>query len=231
MKTFLQHIGVKVIRPEGDGQLLCRCPWCNKPKLYVSKTTGLWKCQRNCDSGNLYQLAEKRTDMDAKTIMKLLEASNLIGTDHKATAPKKPGKPKVKQSDCIPLVGDEFKAFCDVKGITPEAYTRLVGVPFRHKVEPWALIPAYNPSAPEHACAVMRVHLEGKLIAVGKDGNEEKYPLVAGSRHGLIGYPAIKKTKPEVLLLCEGWRDAVAAIQAGFCATASTGGASCWKHD
>jgi len=229
MKTFLQHLNIKVIRPEGNNQLLCECPWCGKPKLYVDRTTGLWKCHRNCDSGNLYQLAEKRTDMDAKTILRLLEQSHLTGTDHKATAPKKPAKPRLKQSDCCPLVGDEFKAFCEVKGISPEAYTRLVGVPWRHKAKPWAIIPAYNPSAPEAACAIMRVHLEGKLIEVGKDGDKEKYPLVSGSRHGLIGVPWIMKEKPEILLLCEGWRDAVAAVNAGFHATVSTGGASCWN--
>ena len=231
MKTFLQNIGIEVIRPEGDGQLLCRCPWCGKNKLYVDKTTGLWKCQRNCDSGNLYQLAEKRTDMDAKTILKLLEQSHLVSPDHKATAPKRPGKPRLKQSECCPLKGNEFEAFCQIKEISPEAYAKLVGTPWRHKVQPWAIIPGHNPSAPERACAAMRAHLEGELIEVGKDGNKEKYPLVSGSRHGLIGVLWIMKEKPEVLIFCEGWRDAVAAVQAGFCATASTGGASCWKDD
>ena len=231
MQAFLQHLGIKVIRPEGANQLLCECPWCGKPKLYIDKTTGLWKCQRNCDSGNLYQLAERRTDMDSKTILQLLEQSHLTSSDHKATAPKRVGKPRLKQSDCCPLAGDELAVFCEIKGISPEAYTKLVGVPFRHKAKPWAIIPAYNPSAPEKACAILRAHLEGELIPVGKEGNKEKYPLVSGSRHGLIGVPWIMKEKPKVLLFPEGWRDAVAAVQAGFYATASTGGASCWKDE
>lgn len=229
MKDFLQHLGIKVIRPEGDNQLLCECPWCGKPKLYVDKTTGLWKCQRNCDSGNLYQLAEKRTDMDSKTIMALLERYRLSGTDRKTETKERPSKPRLKKSDAIPLTGNDLAAFCEIKGISQDAYSRLVGTPWRHKVKPWALIPGWNPSAPDAACAIMRVHLEGKLIKT-RNG-EDKYPLIAGSRHGLIGVPWLLKERPEVLIFCEGWRDAVAAVQAGFYATASTGGASCFKDE
>jgi len=231
MKTFLQHIGIKFIRDEGDNQLLCECPWCGKPKLYVDKATGLWKCQRNCDSGNLYQLADKLTDMDSKTIMKLLKQSGLSGTDSKPMAPMKQGKPKLPASKCIPLIGDELEAFCKLKGVSVEAYQKVVGVTWRHKDHPWAIIPGYNPSQPEHACAAMRVHLEGKLIPIGKDGNEEKYPLIAGSRHGLIGVPSLLKEKPESMLFIEAWRGVLAAVELGFHATASTGGASCFKPE
>jgi len=231
MKAFLQHLNIKVIRPEGDNQLLCECPWCNKPKLYVDKTTGLWKCHRNCDSGNLYQLAGKRTDLNAKAINNLLKRSNLTTMAHKSMVMAKPPKIKLNVSDLSPLVGDELIAFCKVKGISPEAYTKLVNPTWRHKVESWAIIPGYNPSAPEKACAAMRVHLKGDLIPVGKDHKKEKYPLVAGSRHGLIGVPWLMKEKPDSIWLCEGWRDACAAIDIGIHATASTGGASTWKDE
>jgi len=231
LKNFLEHLNIKIIRNEGDNQLLCECPWCGKNKLYVDKTTGLWDCKRGCDHGNPYQLVEKCTDMDSKAIMALLKEYGLSSADHQTVTPKRTGKPRLKMSECEPLKGDEFEKFCEIKGISKDAFTKVAGAPWRHKEKSWALIPGYNPSAPDAACAIMRVHLEGKLIPVGKDGNEEKYPLVSDSTHGLIGVPWLLKKKTKEIYFVEGWRDCMAMVEAGLYATASTGGASTWKNE
>ena len=68
----------------------------------------------------------------------------------------------------------------------------------------------------------MRVHIDGKLIKL-KSGKEEKYPMFGN--HGL--YPTLDGT--EDVLFTEGFRDVATALEAGFNATGSSGGASTWR--
>ncbi len=42
VKAFLEDINIKVIRGEGDDQLLCACSWCAGDKLYVYRSSGRW---------------------------------------------------------------------------------------------------------------------------------------------------------------------------------------------
>jgi len=238
MKDFLQHLNIKVIRPEGDNQLLCECPWCGKKKLYVDIATGLWKCQVGCDQGNPKQLVEKLTSLDPKGVASLLDQHGLLSSDHQAVTPKQAKKPHIRltKDECCPMSGEELRAFCKIKNIDPEAYKKVMGLPWRHATEPWILMPAYDPSNPNEdknlpwpkACGVLRAHLEGKLIPT-KEG-PKKYPQVLGSHIGLFGVPWLIKEKPKEIDFTEGWRDCLAAVEAGFYATASSGGASgTWK--
>lgn len=229
MKPLLQHLGIKIIKNEGMNQTLCQCPDCGKSKLYVDLSTGLWKCQRGCDQGNAYKLVAKRfPDMDSKAIFELLDQYGVDTTDH-PRAVKPDGRPKLTKDDVIPLIGDELQAFCDVKGVDVDSYLKLAGgKAFRHATRPWALLPGKRPGK-LNTTAVMRVHLKGELIKT--KAGEEKYPLIAGSTHGLIGAEWIVREKPQCVLLCEGWRDACAATSDNWHAVASTGGASCWKDE
>ncbi len=44
MKDLLQHLNIKVIRPEGNNQLLCQCSWCDRQKLRVISYSG-WEVE------------------------------------------------------------------------------------------------------------------------------------------------------------------------------------------
>jgi len=229
IKNFLEHLNIKIVRNEGDNQILCRCPWCGKNKLYVNKTTGLWDCKRSCGSGNPYQLAEKLTKLDSKDILSLLDQYGLSAPDLKAQAQQKAVKvrsrPLLKTGQGRIMTEDEFSAFCEIKGVSQTAYRTAFGVPVRHITKPYALLPFYDPTNLKSACSILQAHLEGKLIKT-KHGMA-KYPLVYGSRHGLLGLEWLKKEKPKAIIFTEGWRDALAAIATGFYATASSGGTSC----
>ena len=233
LRSLLRHLNIKVIRPEGDNQLLCQCPWCDRQKLYVNITTGLWDCKRGCGTGNAYQMVEKLTDLKSKAIIELLDTCG-IGTteDRPSESQQRVGKPHIKADEIRAMKDDEFQAFCKVKVIDPGAFKKVMGMPWRHTTKPHALLMAFNPSQPKaKACGVMQVHLEGKLIKT-KNG-EEKYPMIFGSTHGLFGVHWIMKArpKPEEIIFTEGWRDCIAAVKAGYYATASSGGASCFKDE
>lgn len=231
LKNFLEHLNIKVIRTEGDGQLLCQCPWCDKQKLYVNIVTGLWDCKRGCGTGNAYQLVEKLTDLKSKAINDLLDTYDIRTTgDQPAQSQQRTGKPHIKTDQLRAMTDDEFQAFCKVKDIDPGAFKKVMGMPWRHITEPHALLMVHNPSQPKaKACGVMQVHLEGKLIKT-KHG-EEKYPMIFGSTHGLFGVHWILKDKPNELVFAEAWRDCVATVAAGYYVTASSGGASCFKDE
>lgn len=237
MKSFLTHLGIAVVRPEGDNQLLCECHLCGKPKLYVNKTSGLWDCKTGCDHGNPYKLAEKLTSLAPAEIMALLGEYGLSpgdrGLEAKPGAKAKQKKPRISKKDVQPATKDEIDAFCKVKGITPKALKTVFGAVWRHRQHPWLLLPAHNPSTPKAgACGILRAALDGSMIKI-KDG-EEKYPAIFGGGHGLFGVHWILKHKQslnEPLIFTEGWRDMIAAVMLGYYATASSGGASCWKDE
>jgi len=234
VRPFLEHLGIKIVREEGDGQLLCRCPWCGGKKLYVNKDSCLWDCKRGCGSGNAYQLAEKLTTLDSKGIMALLDEYGLSKADRlpDAKRAKSPadeiGTPRIKPSEACVMTHDEVLAFCKVKGLDPHVFETIMGTPYRYRDKPIALLPAYHPYNLHRATAILRAHLEGNLIKLA-NGKEEKYPLVSGSKHGLFGLRRVLQDKPDEIIFTEGWRDCVAATAAGFYALASSGGTSCFK--
>lgn len=236
MRNFLQHLNIKVIRSEGDNQLLCICPWCDKKKLYVNATTGLYKCQTgSCQhKGNPFEMVKDLlSETDSSKIQEILGQYNLTTTSDRPTQRKlEPAKPhiRLKDNECCYMTQEEVDSFCKTYEIDKKALQAIMGIDiWRHVKEPWALFPSYNPNCPDQAWGVMRAHIERKLIKTSH--GEDKYPQIKGSKHGLFGFRKVVKDKPEPVIFTEGWRDAVAATQAGYYAMASSGGASCWKDE
>ena len=193
----------------------------------------MWDCKRGCGNGNAYQLVEKLTDLKSKAIIELLDTCG-IGTtpDRPAQSQQRTGKPRIRANELRAMTDDEFQEFCKIKDLDTDAFKKVMGMPWRHVTEPHALLMVHNPSQPKaKACGVMQVHLEGKLIKT-KHG-EEKYPMIFGSVHGLFGVHWIMNARPKVeeIIFAEGWRDCIAAVAAGYYATASSGGASCFKDE
>jgi hypothetical protein len=228
IRQLLNHLNIKIVRPEGDNQYLCTCPACGGEKMYVNQTTGLWDCKRGCGNGNPFQLVQfVQPNITDKEVFAILEQCGL-NTDAKAAAPQQQQPPKklaITAADCRPITDAEVSQVCESKQLDRAALALFE--PFASVHQPEMLIPAFNPTDASKACAVLRCRFDGKLIQT-KHG-AEKYPLVFGSSHGLLG---IRKQSPsDTVIFAEGWRDALAAIEAGFTATASTGGASCFKDE
>ena len=234
MREFLAHLSIQVIRQEGDNQLLCICPKCEKKKFYINITTGQYKCQSgSCQfKGNPWTLTKDLIGLQPGEIAKLLKKFGLeSGTSKLLEAPKQAPVSHIRlgAKECVEMSSEEVKTFCKLYGLQEPALRTVMGkVLWRHAKEPWALLPSHYPGVAK-SMGIMRVHLNRELIKTAH--GDEKYPQVYGSVHGLFGLRAIEKDKPKDILFTEGWRDAIAATAAGYNATASSGGASCWKDE
>lgn len=230
IKDFLNHLSIKVVRTESN-QFVCNCPFCadNGPKLYVNQITGLWDCKRGCGDGNPYKLAERLTPLEPAGIMALLEQYGL-NNSQKLKQQQQPKKP-LDLSNLRKSFDLELVTLCTRKQINHEALLKFR--PVAHKKEPWVILPAYDPSIMnmDKPCGLLRVRVDGQPIRIrtGIGDREVKYPITSGSTHGLFGLRWITEKDPDTIIFCEAWRDALAIINLGFFATASSGGASTWR--
>jgi hypothetical protein len=190
-----------------------------------NRQSGLWDCKRGCGQGNLFELVRRMTGWPDKQCFELLNK-------HGFKADGGGQVPPVKQKDIGWFTGQLRKAapqdlqkLCNVKRIDCRALERYD--PAAHRSEPIICIPVYTPSN-SSPCGYLRVGKSGQLVRL-KNGKREKYPAIG--EHGLYGLPWLHRENPETIVLCEGWRDALAAIEAGLFATASSGGASTFKDD
>ena len=228
IKSLLDKLNIKVVRPEGNGQYLCVCPICGGEKMYINRQTGLWDCKRNCGSGNAYQLVGIAAGKEGKEALDILEQCGL-NTDGQAAAPvsEQDKKLAITSADIRQMTDEELTQVCTVKSLDKAALLKFQPVASKHSPE--MLLPAFCPSNTGQVSAFLRCRFDGQKIKT-KHG-EEKYPLVYGSQHGLFGLKWLNSIEYDELIFAEGWADALAAIEAGFIATASSGGASCFKDD
>ncbi len=231
IQDFLQDLGFEVTH--AGSQLRVDCPACDDEKghLYLAPGNGVGFCHKCSWSPNPYKLVEKVTTKTPAEIMALLDKFGLNDSDkgsgEKPEPPKR--KPLALSKDNIrSLTDDEKRAFCKLKGLDVKAFERFR--PYAHKTEPWVLLPAFSPNDLDKACGWLRCGIDGQEIRLA-DGRMEKYPAIAGSRHGLFGLPWLMKENPDTIIFTEAWRDALAAISIGLNATASSGGASKWDDD
>ena len=168
-------------------------------------------------------MAEK-TGKEPAEIMKLLQNFGLGQEGESGAGTPQPKKLQLTANDIREPTEDELRAFCDVKEVTYESLIKFN--PYMHRNQPWMMLPAYNPKNVKKACGWLRCHVKGEKIKVGD--KEIKYPIVAGSQHGLFGVPWLVKKGANTIIFTEAWRDMCAAIAAGYVAVASSGGASTW---
>ncbi len=234
VKGFLQHLGFEIT--QAGSQLQVDCPNCddNKKHLYLAPGNGVGFCHKCSWAPNPYKLAEKVTNGSRAEIMKLLEEfglNNSVGpsTPLRSAQDKLPEKKlALRKEDIRDLTDDEKQSFCDIKQIDIQAFEKFK--PYGHKTKPWVLLPAYDPNETNKACGWMRCALNGEPIELD-GGKKVKYPIIAGSRHGLFGLPQLLKDDPEKIVFVEAWRDMAACLSIGLNATASSGGASTWNDD
>lgn len=224
IEAVLREIGLESVRPEGNGHFSCICPDCQTAHLYINRRSGLWDCKRGCGYGNLFELVRKVTGWPDKQCFELLEKHG-FKEDSGQVPPAKKKDIGWFTRQLRKAVPQDLQKLCQVKRIDCHALERYD--PAVHRSEPIICIPVYTPSN-SGACGYLRVGKGGQLVRL-KNGKREKYPAIG--EHGLYGLPWLQKESSETIVFCEGWRDALAAIEAGHFATASSGGASTFKDD
>ena len=221
VEPLLSHLGIP--HKQVSGQYVIDCPACGKEAhCHVAPDTGLWHCKICSESGNPYNLVCLLTGKEGKDVFDVLKTCGL-GTDAPAPA-SKPKKLQLTKADVREPTDEELAQVCAVKGIDREALLKFATKV--HTRQPEILLPAHLPGKLNAACGVLRVRIDG---APCKEG--VKYQVVSGSQHGLFGLKWLVEANPDVIVFAEGWADALLAIEAGYYATASSGGASCFKDE
>lgn len=92
------------------------------------------------------------------------------------------------------------------------------------------VLPLSSPDKPKKTCGYIRCSLDGKPISIAS-GGIAKDPLLAGSKHGLLGIEWLYGEDPDTIIFCQTWCDALAAISCGTHATATSGGPFTWDNE
>jgi len=225
IKKLLDYLNMNIIGTEGD-EYKCICPVCGTDHLRVNSKSGAWRCLKECAKGNHFTLVRFMTRKEDREIFEILEQCGFDTNDKTTTAVKRePKKLRISQDDIRAATEDELKQLCQVKGLSLDALKKFK--PFASTRQPEILIPSYLPVDIQHPCGILRVRIDGQKIKLA-DGNEDKYPSWWGSTHGLFGLSWLAEQNPSEIIFAEGWQDALTAIEAGFFATATSGGASCF---
>ena len=214
VKPLLDNLSI-VAKAEGS-QWIISCPTCGKvAHCYVDDTTGLWKCHVCQKGGNPYQMVKHhRPDATPSEIMAMMEQFGLAdGAVQKIERPKRDIS-WLREHLRKPST-DELTRLCRAKNVARQAL--LSFSPYMHKTDPVMYLPGCVPGQSK-AVGMLRVHLDGELIET-KQG-PQKYPMIGN--WGLLGLKAAARA--DTILFAEGWRDALAAIEAGYTAIANTGG-------
>jgi P4 family phage/plasmid primase-like protien len=223
MKPIIQQAGLTIHKDAGT-EIICVCPDCGGQKLSVNKKTGQWKCFRGCNNGNAYTMLRDFTNMKHADIIQVLRDNGMAGDyDQKKAYVNDPAKkPRLAPNDIEKLDGGHIERLANAKRV---GSVECLGA-WKIKGEDIAIIPGFDPEKPAKACGWIRVHLDGKMIKLGD--SLQKYPVVAGSQPGLVGYKTMNNEGP--LIFCEGWKDMLAARSQGYASLTNTQGVSTWRE-
>lgn len=213
LKQFLSELNITIAKQEGQ-ELVCTCPWCDSPKLYVNVETGGWQCFHGCGQGYPYQLAAKITGKPARDVFEIVDRYGL-----RTPADEKPPKRVKKNISFLdgklrPATDDEINALAAAKSLDPDALR--VFAPRVHVDEPVAYLPVFDPADLTRPTGYLRCRLDGKPFDTGV-----KYPTLGNV--GLFALPWLAGRTDETIIIAEAWRDMAAAVSLGYAATATWG--------
>ena len=212
MKDLLDDIGLQS-KPE-NGQLVIDCPACGKPKhCYVEPGAGLYHCKVCGEKGNPYQMVRLcKQSLSPAEAMAIIERHGLADATKHETKTKDLSwlKDKIRKPS-----EEEVMRLCKSKGLTMKSLQSLSLHIFKDR--PIMLLGGAIPSKPKLS-GFLRVHLDGELILT--TSGDKKYPILG--KWGLLNLKAAEKAN--TIVFAEGWRDMLAAMDAGYVAIANTGG-------
>ena len=209
-------------RPEGS-QLVITCPACGKVKhCHVDSGTGLFHCKVCGANGNPYQLIRLlQPSLQPREVFAILTQNGLADSTQAEKQPAKPKDLSWLRDKLRKPSASEIARVCKAKGLDAEALQSLS--PYVHVTDPIMFLPGRNPGQAK-AVGFLRVHLDGELIET--KAGPQKCPMLGN--WGLLGMAAAERA--DTIVFAEGWRDALAAIDAGHVAIANTGGTG-WKAE
>ena len=212
-------------------EMLGVCPKCHRPKLYCNRDSGVFHCKTgSCGfSGNATTLLA--TDDPRATAQTLHDQYGIV---HNHQPEKKPEAPKpLAYGPLAAATERQIEDLCSAKVLIARDLKILTSgqIGYYHdssQADPRIMLPGWSPTG-YHGLKEPAGWLEIKIDG-SPWGPRKKYKLTLNSKHGLIGLDRVLKENPQEIVLCEGWRDAVATTGYDVYALALTGGASSF-HD
>jgi len=231
-RELYTDLGFNILDQIGK-ELIVVCPQCSKEdKFSISDISGLTHCFSCSYSSNAYKEIEKKHGLSGEANFNY-QAD--FGIEFKAVA-----DPQNKERELTfptydperPAYDSEIEEFCTAKGILNKDLRLFTSDELYYKAHPkfgpLLFIPGYWPDCITHPTAWWYARISGQSIQQGDQ--TAKYLVVKGSTHGFMGAKRIIADNPEVVIWAEGWKDAVAATNYGYCAVATTGGAGAGWH-
>lgn len=235
IETFLRSELALKLKREGSNWLT-ECPVCGG-KLSVCNDTSRFRCFSCYFKGNAFTLMSKMTPFNPDAIWAKLKE---YGIDSGQCPEKpKPIKPPIDARNLRFATDDEIRRLAESKKLSPIAMKKL-NVMIDRKNPEIAVLPMCRRNALNPVGGI-RVRLDGKPCwYVGPEGEVSKepkegykpvkYPMIKDSLVGILGAKWLKSTEYHTIILCEGFKDMVAAIQCGYTAT-TFGGCGNWTDD
>lgn len=214
-------------------ELMATCPGCGKEnKFSISSLSGLCHCFSCGYSSNAYTEIEKKHGLSSDANFRYQLDFNI--KIEPVTDPQNREK-EISYPEYSPerlAYDSEIEEFCTAKGVLNKDLRTLTSdeIYWLENKEngPLLCLPGYWLDHLSHPLAWMRCRIDGKMY---KSGDKvAKYPLIKGSTHAFLGLKRILKDNPETIIWAEGFKDAVAAINYGYYAIATTGGAGAGWH-
>lgn len=228
VERFLtQELGME-LRKEGRSWLT-RCPKCDRlDKMSVDSETCQFRCFVCEFQGNAYTLMKELTPYNNDEIWRRLAVYGLDSQDGSESPRKKQqAKASIKGDVYRNATDDELAQLAKAKNVSVRALSKL-GVLVERKKPEIAVLPMHRRDM-KQPCGGIRVRLDGKPCwytdkqgkihaEPGDDRKPVKYPMIKDGLVGLLGSKWLKNEQANTILLCEGFKDMLAAIQAGYVA-------------
>ena len=238
VKGFLEtELGLDLRKEQG--QWRTRCHKCQKiDGLSVDDDTGRFKCWGCSCSGNAYVLMKECTPYNNDEIWSRLKQYGL-DTSSESPQKRKEATASIKPDGYRRATEDELAQLAASKGVTVNALSKL-GVLVDRKKPEIAVLPMHRKDLGNPVGGI-RVRLDGepcwyidpdgKIVNVDGPGHKPvKYPMIKDGLVGLLGSKWLKSEDCNTIILCEGFRDMLAVIEAGYVGT-TFGGCGSFSED
>lgn len=226
-----RHLRVvkRSVNKHGQAELICECPQCGRPKLYLNTVSGSFVCFRCSDlSGSLVSLAMTTLGWDYGTAREAVygaggplpspvaDALRSVSGRPSDAAPE--AEKLVLPDEFIPIWDPEARAWNVPEYLVSERKIRL------RVARDYGL--GYCQSGRYEARLVFPIYRRGQLLSIqarSMVGREPKYlnPGAALQSEWLYGYDEAAGSR--AILVCEGPFDVLGAVQTGFSAVALMG--------
>jgi KaiC/GvpD/RAD55 family RecA-like ATPase len=217
MEEILDYLGSKGVQYKLNGtEAVIVCPVCNKEKLYINTTTGVYHCFY-CEAKNPYSFTAKGHFSRLKEMWgDIIPISPVINSKNQR---EQDYSEKVDRYHNGLLVNKEaLRYLMKERGLTEESINRFK-LGYAHKYDQdWIVLPSYENGIPKL--------LKYRKLPPNRNDKIEKYIREEGAKSILFNGDILEEEGCDEVIIAEGEIDAITLLQHGYkYVVGATGGA------